>query len=52
MKAWIELLGMDLEHIEFTKAVKSTLETYYKIQEYYDRQNDGYELLATDSDSD
>ena len=45
MKTWICLLGMDLEHIEFTEAVNSDLETYYEIEASYDHQGENYDFL-------
>ena len=35
-KAWVELLGMDLEHVEFSPTVNSQLETYYMLEKIYD----------------
>ena len=35
-KAWIELLGMDLEHLEFSADVNSHLETYYYVENVYE----------------
>ena len=48
MRAWIGLLGIDLVHIEFTEVVKSNLKSYMEIEEYYQRQDDGYEFIDSD----
>ena len=36
LKAWIDLLGRDLQHVVFTEDVNRNLETYYKIEGYYE----------------
>ena len=48
MRAWIGLLGMDMEHVEFTEVENGQLETYLEIEAYYERQDDGYKFLDSD----
>ena len=36
MKTWITLLGIELEHVEFTEEVNKKLQSYYEIENYYE----------------
>ena len=36
MKAWIALLGIELQHVEFTEEVNEKLQSYYEIENYYE----------------
>ena len=48
MRAWIGLLGIDLQHLEFTQVVKQNLDSYLEIEDYYACQDDGYEFIDSD----
>ena len=48
-KAWIQLLGMDFEHLEFTDEVYSRLTHYYKIEQQIDN-GENYDFLDSEEE--